>query len=97
MLIWAPLQIVNCLMAIFKFFSRGLSSVIFNTTYNKDGSINYQFSLTSQLGYIILFVFIVALMMFFINFLLSFSQLNNTVDSKGLPQTAPVRKFVYLR
>jgi hypothetical protein len=50
----------------------------------------------SQLGTIVTFVFILGLLMFFVSFLLTFSQ-KTAIDSSGSPVSAQVRRLQYLK
>jgi hypothetical protein len=40
---WAPLQFIDAISTMFKFFATGFMAKIFGATYNPDGSIAYSF------------------------------------------------------
>lgn len=94
-----PMQVINLLVAAFKFFSSGMMSLIFNIEFNFSGTGAFyvnNFSLFTPFGYTILFFFVIGMMIFFTNFLFSFTQ-KTKVDASGTPMSAQVRRFQYLK
>jgi hypothetical protein len=80
---------------MFKFFTKGISKAIFqNQGASKNSGPAWLF--TSELGAIIILIFIIGLIMFFINFLLTFSS-KTEIDATGSPVSAQVRRLQYLK
>ncbi|MDR2847097.1 MAG: hypothetical protein LBV22_02015 [Mycoplasmataceae bacterium] len=80
---------------MFKFFAMGVASAIFETQ-GATATNGAGWLFTSALGKVVLFVFTIGLMMFFINFLLSYSQ-KTQIDSSGNPVSAQVKRLQYLK
>lgn len=94
--ITTPLLVINLLINAFRFFASGMVNIVLGMSTNPDGSINYQFNFNTPLGTIVIFVFVFAIGLFFVNFLLSFTQ-KTKVDASGNPMNAQLRRFQYLK
>jgi hypothetical protein len=81
---------------MFRFFTAGFAQTIFGAQYNPDGSLNYSFNFASDIGHIFIIVFIAAMIMFFINFLLTFRS-NNPIDQNGSATSGQGARFAYLK
>lgn len=98
---WVPLNIISGIVIIFKFFASSFMANVFGASTNPDGTFsmtasNLTFNFSSQLGYIFIFFFIIAIMLFFINFLYNFST-STAIDADGKPTKAQSRRLFYLK
>jgi membrane-bound ClpP family serine protease len=91
-----PLVLINGFYNMFIFFTQGFADVIFGVTINPDGSYSYHFDWNSQFGTIIIFIFVIALFMFFVVFLLSWGN-KDVVDSAGRNMGSQSGRFAALR
>jgi heme/copper-type cytochrome/quinol oxidase subunit 2 len=82
---------------MFKYFGNGFTYAIFGSQSGiVDGQVQISFSWNSQLGMMLLMVFIIAIIFFFITFLLTFTQ-NTVVDETGKPSMMQSKRLFYLK
>ncbi|MDR2557269.1 MAG: hypothetical protein LBC33_00305, partial [Mycoplasmataceae bacterium] len=82
--IYAPLQVIDVLVKIFKFFTNGFMSYLFFYQTNPDGSSVYSFKPNSSFYTVVIVILMISLIVFFINFLLKFREVR-IVDEDGQP------------
>jgi hypothetical protein len=87
---------INALGIMFQFFSMGFSQAIFGAGTNPDGTVDYSFDYTTPIGQIMMLTLIAALIMFFINFLLTF-RTNDPIDASGQPTKSQTTRLFYLK
>jgi ABC-type multidrug transport system permease subunit len=90
------LQTIEAICILFKFFSSGFLINIFEGQQNPDGTYSYNFNWSGMLGTTIIFIATIAFALFFINFLMTFSQ-RYALDENGSPVTAQSRRLYYLK
>ncbi|GMO13885.1 MAG: hypothetical protein Ta2E_03770 [Mycoplasmoidaceae bacterium] len=71
-IIWVPLQVINALVILFKFFANGFANQIFGGQMHSNGSITYDFNFSSPLGQVMMYVLIIAFMLFFVYWIMGF-------------------------
>jgi hypothetical protein len=92
---------MDALIKLFRYFSTGFTYALFTSSTNADGSLNFKgasFASISESTFyrIILILFVVGLLMYFINFLIKFVH-TSTVDVDGNPIALQKNRFYSLK